>query len=166
MKMAKFFCAIKCPELTYFIFAIANFQRDHEEVSILMDVIDLLIAELTALSGELQMKIRVLGETSLLVDKVQKRIAEAEQITAHQTAFTLNLIMPYSSRSDITNAIKRVVVEEGGGGDGAEELIDEYLCTAQCQPVDLLIRTSESRLSDFFLWEVCFCLLVTDTPID
>ena len=63
----------------------------------------------------------------------------------------LNICFPYTSRQEMAHAASEALANTTGGSPSA---IDDHLYTADCPPVDLLIRTSgEIRLSDFMLWQ-------------
>lgn len=153
IKMTEFFQKIGSEEVTLFLISIDNFKRPEAEVQEVLQLIGKAIDIFTGLSDEMRMRVRILGETRLLSKEMQEQIKRTEEITGHHTEFTLNLAISYGSRFDITKSIKSVV---GGNINGRDvEHLKRNLCTSQCHPVELLIRTSgETRLSDFFLWEV------------
>ncbi|RUS22305.1 hypothetical protein BC937DRAFT_89733 [Endogone sp. FLAS-F59071] len=39
-------------------------------------------------------------------------------------------------------------------------MIEQHLFTADCPPLDIWVRTSEYRLSDFLLWQLAFWLRI------
>ncbi|CAG03368.1 unnamed protein product, partial [Tetraodon nigroviridis] len=70
----------------------------------------------------------------------------------------LNVCFSYTSRHEITNAVREMAwgVEEGllKASDVSESLLNECLYSNNSPNPDLLIRTSgEVRLSDFLLWQ-------------
>lgn len=153
IKMTKFLKQMGCPEVTLFLYSIDNKARKEDEHSELIRLIAEAIDLFTALSDELEMRVRIVGEKTFLPQTMQDQISRTEDSTRKQTKFTLNLAIAYSSRFDITNAIKRSLAI--GLTDISADLLRDQLVTAVCPEVDLLIRTSgETRLSDFFLWEV------------
>ncbi|RUP49402.1 hypothetical protein BC936DRAFT_142603 [Jimgerdemannia flammicorona] len=70
-----------------------------------------------------------------------------------------NICCPYTARDEITTAMRKIV--QGVERDEIKpEQIDDYmieqhLFTADCPPLDIWVRTSEYRLSDFLLWQSC-----------
>ncbi|XP_011879718.1 PREDICTED: dehydrodolichyl diphosphate syntase complex subunit DHDDS-like, partial [Vollenhovia emeryi] len=103
--------------------------------------------------------IRVIGNLSLLPKDLSKIIAEVIMVTRDNKKFILNYACPYTSREDITHAIKDIakgvkrsdILPE----DVDEHLITDCLYTYKSSNPDLLIRTSgETRLSDFLMWEI------------
>ncbi|KAL6432251.1 hypothetical protein ACFW04_006720 [Cataglyphis niger] len=103
--------------------------------------------------------IRVIGNLSLLSEDMRKLIAEAMIITENNKKATLNLAFAYTSKDEITHAIKDIaegvkhadILPE----DINENLISQCLYTYKSSNPDLLIRTSgEVRFSDFLLWQI------------
>ena len=144
------------------------------------------IAERLSDAREKGVRVRVLGDLSLLPTGVRAAAARAEAATEANERATLNICLSYTARHEIARAVHRaageMAVEAGAisagemgtrahsagaqstcaySADGAEELIERALMTDADAPVDLLIRTSgETRLSDFMLWQVGFAVLV------
>ncbi|HNB33868.1 MAG TPA: polyprenyl diphosphate synthase, partial [Bacteroidia bacterium] len=74
---------------------------------------------------------------------------------------TLTLALSYSSRWEITRAIKNIAQEVKDGKLNATEindsLVEKYLTTAGIPDPELLIRTSgEYRVSNFLLWQIAY----------
>ena len=67
--------------------------------------------------------------------------------------------MSYSSRWEITNAVREIVAEarEKEDLDITEETISQHLCTNFMTDPDLLIRTGgELRISNYLLWQCAY----------
>ncbi len=80
----------------------------------------------------------------------------------------LNVAFAYTSRNEITAAVKAVSEGVRSGklleSDISEDLIERALFTDDATPPDLLVRTSgEVRLSDFLLWQSGYsCVFFSD----
>jgi len=77
---------------------------------------------------------------------------------------TLVLALSYSSRWEITNAVKRIAGEVKQGvlepEQITEELVSKHLETAAWPDPELLIRTSgETRISNYLLWQIAYAEL-------
>jgi undecaprenyl diphosphate synthase len=88
-------------------------------------------------------------------------IAKAEQQTAHNTAFQLNVALSYGSRQEIIKTLKHITTDIVNGNvnadDIGEALINDKLYTSDIPDPDLLIRTGgEQRLSNFLLWQSAY----------
>ncbi|XP_070366737.1 dehydrodolichyl diphosphate synthase complex subunit DHDDS isoform X11 [Equus asinus] len=109
--------------------------------------------------------IRVLGDLHLLPLDLQELIAQAVQATKNYNKCFLNVCFAYTSRHEISNAVREMAwgVEQGllDPSDVSESLLDKCLYTNHSPHPDILIRTSgEVRLSDFLLWQTSHSCLV------
>jgi len=147
--------------VTVYAFSIENFKRDKEEVENLLQLfrekIRMLIEEEDKLR-EHGIRVKIIGDLKLLPEDVQELIATAINITKNNPKFTLNVAFSYTSREEITSAMKESVrmVERGeiSEQDIDVQLLDSLMYTSGSPKVDLLLRTSgECRLSDFMLWQ-------------
>ena len=139
--------------LTLYTFSTENWSRPADEVAALMGLI------LTALVDELFMKnnvrFRAIGDIKRLPDNVQQKIREMEEKTAANTAMTMVVALSYSSRWEITEAVRKIVAE--GTKDVTEETINNHLTTCFMPDPDLLIRTGgELRISNYLLWQIAY----------
>jgi ditrans,polycis-polyprenyl diphosphate synthase len=149
-------------EVTVYAFSIENFKRPQEEVDTLMELAREKFARLLQEKDKLNEKgvqIRVIGNLKMLPKDIQKSINEAMMLTKDNNQSVLNVAFAYTSRDEITSALKTIIegVEANDlrAEDLCDTLIDECLYTKKCSNVDLLLRTSgEIRFSDFLLWQV------------
>ena len=159
--------------LTLYTFSTENWNRPADEISALMGLV------LTSLEDEIFMKnnvrFRVIGDLKRLPDDVQQKLRETEEHTAKNTAMTMVVALSYSSRWEITNAVKEIITEvydmqelpknilnnwrTGGirAEDITEETISKHLTTNFMPDPDLLIRTGgELRISNYLLWQIAY----------
>uniref|UniRef100_H0WNW1 Alkyl transferase n=1 Tax=Otolemur garnettii TaxID=30611 RepID=H0WNW1_OTOGA len=149
-------------EVTVYAFSIENFKRSKSEVDGLMDLARQKFTRLMEEQEKLQKHgvcIRVLGDLHLLPLDLQELIAQAIQATKNYNKCFLNVCFAYTSRHEISNAVRDMAwgVEQGllDPSDISESLLDKCLYTNHSPHPDILIRTSgEVRLSDFLLWQV------------
>ncbi|OUM70563.1 hypothetical protein PIROE2DRAFT_65727 [Piromyces sp. E2] len=149
--------------VTVYAFSIENFKRTSSEVHALFEITKNKMKEFSTQGQFLHeggIKLNILGDLSLLPSDVVEAINEAVETTKNNNKFILNICFAYTSRYEITNAIKKVVkdVQDGklNSDDITEETIEKKLLTSDCPPVDILVRTSmETRFSDFLLWQIC-----------
>ncbi|ODV80561.1 putative dehydrodolichyl diphosphate synthetase [Suhomyces tanzawaensis NRRL Y-17324] len=146
--------------VTVYAFSIENFSRLNYEVKALMDLATLKLEQISQngdLCEQYGIKVRVLGDTSLLPQSVQDIIKKTTTITERNTRAVLNICFPYTSREEMTHLIKCVVADSVNQGNTFlvdENSINQHLYTGDNPPVDLLLRTSGTyRLSDFLLWQ-------------
>ena len=145
--------------LTLYTFSTENWNRPADEVAALMSLI------LTSLEEELFMnnnvRLRIIGDLSRVPDVVRKAILGLQQRTSVNTGMTMVIALSYSSRWEITDAMKRMAQEVKEGklllNDINEETISQHLCTNFMPDPDLLIRTGgDSRLSNYLLWQCAY----------
>ncbi|GME71195.1 unnamed protein product [Ambrosiozyma monospora] len=99
-------------------------------------------------------RIRVVGNVKLLPKDVRQVLDEAEEMTKNNTRAILNVCAPYTSRDDMTHAIRNIVKEGINSKDITEDTIGKHLYSGPVPKMELLVRTSNVyRLSDFMLWE-------------
>ncbi|KAK1761051.1 Decaprenyl diphosphate synthase-like protein [Echria macrotheca] len=105
-------CGVKV--VTVFAFSIENFNRPKYEVDGLMQLAKVKLEQLIQ-HGELLDRygasVRVLGERDLLPPDVLEVIDRAVSTTKHNKECVLNICFPYTSRAEITSAIKSTVDE-------------------------------------------------------
>lgn len=151
----------KIPVLSVWAFSQDNWSRPASEVEYLLNLfVNSLDKELDELhhSG---IKLRFLGDRSNLSEILCKAMRAAEDLTAKNTATTLNVVINYTGRWDLTEAAKKIAedVRQGvlNSTDITEELISSKLSTSIYPDPDLFIRTSgEKRISNFFLWQLAY----------
>ncbi|OTB04845.1 hypothetical protein M426DRAFT_57980 [Hypoxylon sp. CI-4A] len=100
--------------VTVYAFSIENFNRPRHEVGGLMAMAKVKLEQLIQ-HGELLDRygagIRVLGERDLIPDDVLPYVDRAIEMTKHNKDAVLNICFPYTSRAEMTSAIKATVDE-------------------------------------------------------
>lgn len=147
--------------LTLYTFSTENWKRPREEVNFLMGLcVDYLIRELPEMM-KLGVRLRHVGRKQELSETVQKRLQSTIDETANNTGLTLALALNYSSRVEITDAVRTIAGKVSRGelspGDVSEKLITDHLYTAGMPDPDLVVRTAgERRLSNYLLWQLAY----------
>ena len=145
--------------LTLYTFSTENWNRPEAEVAALMALL------LKHLEEELFIKknarFRVIGDMERLPQAVQDVCHYMEERTKNNTSTCMVLALSYSSKWEITNAVKRIAqkVKEGemNPDDITEKTIDEHLSTNFMPDPELMIRTGgEERLSNYLLWQCAY----------
>jgi len=164
---------IGIPEVTVYAFSIENFKRSPEEVeallSIFQDKIKRLLDEKDAIMKH-GICVRFVGNILLFDNDVRDLMTKVVHLTKDNSKSVLNIAVAYTSRDEITEAIKEVAQgvdkELITLNDINEDVLEGCFYTNKSRPVDLLIRTSgEVRLSDFLLWQSSFSILCFVDPL-
>lgn len=102
-----------------------------------------------------KIRIRVCGDRDYLADKggkgVVKDLEKLEEATNGYDKFTVNLAIAYGGRQEIINAVKKMAAAKK---EITEENIKENLWVKDYP--DLIIRTSEKRISNFLTWQSAY----------
>ena len=145
--------------ITAYAFSTENWKRPKEEVDNLMDLLLDYLKDKKLLEGN-EVRLKFIGDRSMLTDEIREQMAVAEKESAGRTKTTLYLAINYGGQQEIVRAVKNMAkkVEKGEllSDDITEDLISENLYT-EVPDVDLIIRPSgEYRLSNFLLWQSAY----------
>lgn len=160
-RLAKYCNNIGIKYLTVYAFSTENWKRSKEEVGALMILLQNYLNDFSKRADTENIKIKVLGDISVLSKGMQNSINKAVERTKANTGLTLNIAFNYGGRAEITYAIKQIAKEIKNNNieieDINEELISNYLYTKGQPDPDLLIRTSgELRTSNFLPWQLAY----------
>ena len=145
--------------LTLYTFSTENWNRPETEIAALMGLV------LSSLEDEIFMKnnvrFKVIGDIERLPIEVQQKLQETIDHTADNTAMTMVVALSYSSRWEITKAMKDIAKKAVDGqlsiDDITEDVVSQSLTTASIPDPDLLIRTGgELRISNYLLWQIAY----------
>jgi undecaprenyl diphosphate synthase len=147
--------------LTFFTFSTENWNRPKEEIDGLMNLLVQSIANEVDEMNENGVRIMSIGDNSQLPIDAQNEINAAMESTSKNEDITMVLALNYSSRWEITNAVKLISQDIKTDKIKNEEinvdLISSYLTTNKIPDPELLIRTSgEHRISNFLLWQIAY----------
>ncbi len=157
-------------QLTIYAFSIENFCRTEEEKERLFK---LMRVEFEKISKDERVhkhgvRVKAIGNTTLLPESVRTAIKKAEYVTEHYTKFKLYIALAYSGRTEIVDSV-RIIGDRVKRGllsveDINEETVSRHLYISEVEngnsaseaktAVDLIIRTGgEMRLSNFVPWQ-------------
>lgn len=144
--------------LTVYAFSTENWKRPQQEVDAIMDLLADFLHEALRDMEKNRVKIRFLGDTTVLRDDLKKLIAETENKSEEYDGVTVSLCVNYGGRSEIIHAVSAYCAEHPGSDEPlTEEALSAYLYTAGMPEPDLLIRPGgELRLSNFLLWQSAY----------
>lgn len=145
--------------LTLYTFSTENWNRPADEIAALMGLV------LTSLEDEIFMKnnvrFRIIGDIKRLPTEVQVKLQETMEHTRKNDAMTMVVALSYSSKWEMTEAVRKIATEVKNGhlneDEITEETISKFLQTNFMPDPDLLIRTGgEVRVSNYLLWQIAY----------
>ena len=147
--------------LTLYTFSTENWNRPEEEVQALMSLMVTAIHRETPNLMEKNVRLTAIGDLSRLRPDAYATLQECINTTAGNTGTTLVLALSYSSRWEITEAVRQIAREVSEGQLRAEEIteamVTDHLTTKGIPDPDLLIRTGgEQRISNFLVWQLSY----------
>ncbi len=147
--------------ITVYAFSTENWKRRTEEVDALMKLLGDYLKKSIRESKKNNMRVRVIGDTSILPKKMQESIEKLEEASKANTGLNFQVAINYGGRDELIRAIKSLYNDLEGNrinsNDIDEELFEKYIDTSGIPDPDLLIRTSgEQRLSNFLLWQLAY----------
>ena len=147
--------------LTLYAFSTENWNRPPSEVNALMELLIDTIEKETPTLNKNNVRLLAIGDLSRLPGNAGEKLQRCLALTSKNTGLALVLALSYSSRWEITNALKVIAKEVQDGKykteDINDELISNHLTTSSIPDPDLLIRTSgELRISNFLLWQIAY----------
>ncbi|GMV93939.1 MAG: isoprenyl transferase [Candidatus Hydrogenedentota bacterium] len=151
--------------LTLYAFSTENWRRSKLEVDALFRLLSKYIGiELESIHKE-NIRVSVMGRMDGLPQRAQRDLRHSMELTANNTAMTLNVAINYGARAELADAARAIAREVKAGKldpDSVDEAcVAEHLYVPHLPDPDLLIRTSgEMRLSNFMLWQLSYAEIV------
>jgi len=140
--------------LTLFVFSTENWKRPEKEVNFLMRLASRFFNENIKELAKEKVKIRAIGQLEKLPKSLQKSIKKAEESTKNNKEMTLNFALSYGGRTEIVEAMKKILKKKIPLEKITEDTISQNLWTSD---LDLIIRTGkEQRLSNFLIWQAAY----------
>ncbi|NNC82439.1 MAG: isoprenyl transferase [Flavobacteriales bacterium] len=150
--------------LTLYAFSTENWNRPKEEVDALMDLLVTTIMDEIDELDDKSVRLKAIGDLDNLPPKCCNALKDGMARTAENDDITLILALSYSSRWEMTNAIRAIAEKVASGELAADEIdssiVSKHLSTHDIPDPSLLIRTSgEKRISNFLLWQIAYAEL-------
>ena len=154
------FIELKIKFLTVFGFSTENWNRSALEINKLMILFDSFLDESIEKIKSKNVKIRFIGDFSKFDKNIQDKINRLSLLSENNKGLTLTLAVNYGGRSDIVNAVNKLVCDKKSNKVD-EKKFSKYIMNSEVPNPDLLIRTgSEKRLSNFLLWDLAYTELL------
>jgi undecaprenyl diphosphate synthase len=140
--------------LTVYIFSTENWNRSKEEVNYLMNLFRKVFKNNFTLAEEENIKVKVIGERKGVPEDIREIINEIESETEKNNEMQVNFAFSYGGRKEILHSVKEIVKQGKNPDDITEKDITENLYIPN--GLDLVIRTSEKRVSNFLIWQLAY----------
>jgi len=155
--------------LTLYAFSTENWNRPKNEVDALMSLLVKTINNETQTLIKNNIRLIAIGDIKSLHEDCQKELFSTINATINCNRMTLILALSYSSKWEITEAVKKIAQQikdnELQPVEINQDLISSALSTHGVPDPSLLIRTSgEYRISNFLLWQMAYTELYF-TPV-
>ena len=148
-------CGVKY--LTLYSFSTENWNRPEDEVQGLFSLLEETIDKETPELHRRGAKICHLGRLHELPPNLQQAINRAITLTHNNNKMVISLAFNYGGRTEIVDAVRRLIDEGVSPQDIDEKLFSGYLYTVGVPDVDLVIRTGgEKRISNFLMWQSAY----------
>jgi undecaprenyl diphosphate synthase len=147
--------------VTLYTFSTENWNRPQNEVDALMGLfVETIEKEIPTLNKN-NIRLNAIGDLKSLPEENYSRLVNTMNKTAQNDRMVLTLALSYSSRWEITEAVRRIVSENSAedlkNTEINEDLFSSYLNTSGMPDPELLIRTSgELRISNYLLWQIAY----------
>jgi undecaprenyl diphosphate synthase len=148
--------------LTLYAFSFENWRRDNTWIEDFMVLLRWFLKDQLKDLMDNGVKIRAIGEVSLMPEDIQKSLKDVEEKTKNNTKITVQLALSYSGRNEIIRAVNKILAACKDGAISEDKPLDEknfekYLDTGPHGDPELIIRTSgEKRISNFLLWQMAY----------
>ncbi len=147
--------------ITVYAFSTENWKRSEEEVGALMFLLKTYLDDYGKRADSENIKVKVLGDITVLSDGLQKSIRKCEDRTKDNDGITFCIGINYGGRDELIHAIKNIANdvknEKININDIDETIVANNLYTAGIPDPDLVIRTSgELRTSNFLPWQIVY----------
>ena len=146
-------------ELTLYAFSTENFERPESEREAIFDLISEKLRSFADRPEvhEEGVRIRAIGETDRLPERVRESIEYAERKTADYDDLYLNVAIAYGGRAELLGVTRAIAREAATGAFDPADVtvgeIEDRLTVGPTQAVDLIIRTGGAeRTSNFLPW--------------
>ncbi len=151
--------------LTFYIFSTENWKRPKREIKAQLWLLEKSLLEQRSYMIENGVRFLSIGDLTKFPKKIIDIIEETKETTKHCDKIKVVFAMNYGGRDEIARAFQKMLKDYDNKvfeqKDVTENLISDYLDTANLPDPDLLIRTSgESRISNFLLWQISYSELL------
>lgn len=146
--------------VTFFVFSAENWRRSSVEINYLFNLFREATEEMAREFPVRGIRFRFIGDSSTFPPDIQERLRELVEKTEDNSVLNFTIAIGYSGRDEIVRAARRIADDIKNGrieaADIDEKKFASYLDTHDIPDPDIIVRTSESRVSNFLLWQMSY----------
>ncbi|MFH0853538.1 MAG: polyprenyl diphosphate synthase [bacterium] len=140
--------------LTFWAFSTENWKRSEKEVKYLFHLLEEVFLNKVDKFHRENIRLIVSGRIEKFPKKLQGYIRKAVAKTKNNTRGILNICLNYGGRTEIVDAVKKIIKNKIPAAKIDKETIQKNLYSPELPDPDLIIRTSgEHRTSGYLLWQ-------------
>ncbi|MFC7072013.1 polyprenyl diphosphate synthase [Halovenus rubra] len=147
-------------EVTLYTFSTENFDRPKQQREELFDLVASKLREFADADRvhDQEVRIRAIGETHRLPDRVQDAIAYARDQTEEYDRLLLNIALAYGGRAEMLTAARTIAQEVADNELDTDSIgvttVEKALYDGPTHDVDLIVRSGgDERTSNFLPWQ-------------
>jgi len=153
-------------ELSFWGASTENLERDKKEVEFIFNLFNNFLEHFITKQSKGKIKdkarIRFIGDLQRLPSNIWEKMKKVEESTKDYSDYKINMLVGYGGRWEITQAAKEIAKEIKEGklkvDDISQETFQKHL-QLEDEP-DLIIRTSEERLSGLLPWQSIYSEII------
>lgn len=143
------------PYLTLYAFSSENWQRPGEEVSMLMQLLEIYIQNQTQNLHDNNIKLKIIGNKDRLPKGLSDLIESATNLTKYNKDMTLCIALSYGGKQEIIDTCQKIIDHNIKHVD--EDIFRSHMYDPEMPDVDLIIRPSGMyRISNFLIWQAAY----------
>lgn len=139
-------------ELSLFAFSTENWARPKDEIDFIFSLFEKTLDEKLHIFLQNNIKIRIIGNTQMLNERLLTKLENAEQKTKDCDLLCVNIAISYGAKDEIVRSVNRCL-------DKGLKITEENITQNLDLPldVDLLLRVGDAkRISNFLLWQCAY----------
>lgn len=151
-------------EVTFYAMSIENFQRPKAEFDFLMKLFNKEFGDLIKdpMLKEKGIRMNFIGRIRMFPKDVEEKMRKLMDMTKSHNNLIVNFAMAYGGKAEIIDATRKISEQIKKGKLSINQINEEVFSKnlyIESEP-DLIIRTSESRLSGFLPWQGTYAEII------
>lgn len=143
--------------LTLYAFSTENWHRPRQEITSLLSILSTAVDKQAEALHRDGVRLLHIGRLDRISRLLRRKIENVIKLTQFNTGLTLVLAFDYGGRSEIIEAIRKLINNGQDAENIDEKTFEKFLYTSEIPEPDLIIRTAgEMRLSNFLIWQSAY----------